>query len=666
MSEVSQLSTTLSLVHYEKMVLIRRFEEMLLTSFRTGEIKGTTHTCIGQEAIAVASMSSVTDDDVVFASHRAHGHFLSYGGSPESLLLEIVGNHAGVSYGLGGSQHLHYKNFYTNGVQGGIVPITVGCALSRKQGKQKGIAVCFLGDGTFGEGVVYEAFNMASLFAVPVLFIVENNQFAQSTPIEMNLAGSIAMRSQAFNIETREVTSNDIKVLLPTFSEAFDYVRSTGKPLCQIVNTYRLGPHSRGDDPRTAEELAPHWENEPLVLAKPHFTETQITQANEAAEKKIASLVQHVKEKLAKPEQFDLDKVLGVDEKLVPEPSVAEDGFYKTTGEAPLVLEHLRENLLQKMQLDADIIILGEDILDPYGGAFKVTKGLSTAFPDRVITTPISEAGIVGVSTGLALSGFKPITEIMFGDFTALICDQVVNQMTKIMRMYGPGAKCPVIIRTPMGGYRGYGPTHSQSLEKIFMGCPGLTIVALSPIHDQNFLWQRMLDLQSPILFVENKTLYGKRMLPEVGGKIGEFHVESSRSYFPTMFMRLDKSVAKADLSILTYGSMLPLAMEAARSLFIEDELIAEVVCFSQIAPLPEADLARVAAGSDKFLTLEEGTKRWGWGAEILAQLTECRKHNRFSAQRCAALNTIIPNSKAGEDKVLPSLEKILAAARQL
>lgn len=655
----------LSLVHYEKMTLIRRFEEMLLTAFRSGEMRGTTHTCIGQEAIAVASMSYITDSDVVLSSHRGHGHFLAYGGSPEGLLLEILGHPDGVSHGLGGSQHLHFKNFFTNGVQGGIVPIAVGCALSLKKRKQNGIAVCFLGDGTFGEGTLYEAFNMASLFKVPVLFIVENNQFAQSTPIELNLAGSLAMRARAFDIETREVESNDIAALLPIFNDAFEHVRKTGMPMCQIVHTYRLGPHSRGDDPRTEEELVPHWQNEPLVLARKHFAETQTVQADKDAEKEISDLVTRAKGKIAGSDSFDLSSVLSVDEQLVPQASQPEDGFYRAPEEPQLVLEHLRDTLLSKMQVDPEIVILGEDILDPYGGAFKVTRGLSTAFPERVITTPISEAGIVGVSNGLALTGFKPVVEIMFGDFTTLMYDQVVNQMTKFVRMYGPEVKCPVIVRTPMGGYRGYGPTHSQSMEKFFMGCPGLTVVALSQIHSQDLLWQRMIDLHSPILFIENKTLYGKRMLPEINGKIGDFYAQSTRSYFPTIFMRLDKG-KHADLTILTYGGMLPLAMEAAKALFVEDELIAEIVCFSQIAPVPESDLKLCASGSDKFLTLEEGTKRWGWGAEILAQLTEFRKHSSFSAVRCSALNTIIPNSKTGEDKVLPSLEKILAAARQL
>ncbi|HSF83800.1 MAG TPA: thiamine pyrophosphate-dependent dehydrogenase E1 component subunit alpha [Anaerolineales bacterium] len=241
---------------YQELYRIRRFEETVLDYFPKGIFTGTTHTYLGQEANAVGVLSHLEADDIVFSSHRCHGHFLAYGGSPHSLFAELMGRSGGVCGGKGGSQHLHWRNFYSNGVQGGIAPIATGMALAEKLKGTGAIAVVFLGDGTLGEGVLYEALNMASLWGAPILYVLENNQIAQTTPINLAVAGQIKARFEAFGIPARELDTSDVLEILPIAKEMLDMVRTEQTPRALILRTCRFGPHSKGDDTRNPDDIA--------------------------------------------------------------------------------------------------------------------------------------------------------------------------------------------------------------------------------------------------------------------------------------------------------------------------------------------------------------------------------------------------------------------------
>jgi acetoin:2,6-dichlorophenolindophenol oxidoreductase subunit alpha len=240
---------------YRLLYRIRRFEETVLENFSRGVFFGTTHTYLGQEANAVGVISQLEPQDIVFSSHRCHGHFLAYSGDPHLLFAELMGKASGVCAGRGGSQHLHWRNFYSNGVQGGIVPVAVGMALAEKFKGSMALTVAFLGDGTLGEGVVYEALNMASLWQAPILFVLENNRIAQTTPVELALAGNMVERFTAFGIPACELDSSDLSQILPVASEALGNVRARQAPEALILNTARFGPHSKGDDTRPQEVL---------------------------------------------------------------------------------------------------------------------------------------------------------------------------------------------------------------------------------------------------------------------------------------------------------------------------------------------------------------------------------------------------------------------------
>ena len=258
------------------------------------------------------------------------------------------------------------------------------------------------------------------------------------------------------------------------------------------------------------------------------------------------------------------------------------------------VLESLNTALHEAFSADERVYLLGEDILDPYGGAFRVTAGLSTRYPDRVLTTPISEAGIVGVAAGMALRGLFPVVEIMFGDFITLIADQLVNHITKFRWMYNDQVRVPVVIRTPMGGRRGYGPTHSQTLEKLYLGVPGLRVLAPTNFGNPgDLLYKAILEEEDPVLFIENKLLYLNTVQNE--DTLSEFNIRTSKepllnrddqkNYQDETFSLTIKGAPQPGITVVAYGHMADLARQAVSKLAFEFEIFTELIVPTQLAP---------------------------------------------------------------------------------
>ena len=236
---------------YRTMFRIRRFEETVLEEFSRGVFAGTTHTSIGQEANAAGVISVLQPDDVIVTNHRCHGHFIAYGGDMRALFAEMMGKATGLCGGRGGSQHIHWRNLYSNGVQGGIVPIAAGMALAEKEKQSGALVTLFIGDGTFGEGALYEACNMASLWRVPLLIVVEHNHIAQTTPTALVMAGRIPERLQAFDIQVTELNTSDASEIQQVSLKCVTSIRKTSLPQALVLNTVRFGPHSKGDDTRS-------------------------------------------------------------------------------------------------------------------------------------------------------------------------------------------------------------------------------------------------------------------------------------------------------------------------------------------------------------------------------------------------------------------------------
>ncbi len=332
------------------------------------------------------------------------------------------------------------------------------------------------------------------------------------------------------------------------------------------------------------------------------------------------------------------------------------------------VLDALNAALHRACAEDVRVVILGEDVLDPYGGAFKVTRGLSTAFPDRVRTTPISEAGIVGVATGMALRGLRPVVEIMFGDFITLAADQLINHAAKFRWMYNDQVRVPLVVRTPMGGRRGYGPTHSQTLEKLFLGVPGLRVLAPAALGDPGeLLYRAIRETEDPLLFMENKLLYLQPVLD--AASLGEFTLNSQlleNSPAAPLYTLTIRGAPAPTLTIAAYGYMVELARQALLRLAYEEELFAELVVPTQLAPFDLQPIIASASQTGRLLTIEEGTLSLGWGSEVLARCSEALGGQLKTTQRLAAAEVPVPASGPLEAAALPGVEEIIQAARLL
>jgi len=637
---------------FRQLCLIRRTEETLLELFSLGELSGTTHTSIGQEAIAVAAAAHLAPGDPVFAPHRCHGHALAYGAPPQELFAEIMGRDSSLCGGRGGSQHLHIGDFYSNGVQGGVVGNATGMALAEKLKGTGACTLAFMGDGTLGEGLVYESLNFASLRSLPLLLVLEHNGYSQSTPSYMAVSGSVLDRPRSFGIAADEVTSNDAVELWGLFRDRLARVRGGDGPFLQVVHTYRMAAHSKGDDDRDPAELEAWREEDPLQLVRRRLPA-------EKADAIVAEVAQEVEAAIAGARaRREPDAAMATPVPLVPTSAHP----VPWPEHAQPFVERLNAGMHELLEAEPLAVVLGEDILDPYGGAFKVTKGLSTRFAERVITTPLSEAGIVAWGTGAAMRGVPAVAEIMFGDFVALAGDQILNHASKYRWMYHDGVEVPLVIRAPMGGRRGYGPTHSQSLESMMIGVPGLCVVAPSHLLDPGQLLLRAArEVRDPVLFVENKLLYGHRLVPCDGNRAGELFVRgASHSLFPTLRLGMVEDETP-DAVVVAYGGNVELALEACRELLIEHELVCDVIVPSLLSPLPVADIAAFAVGARRLVTFEEAPRAGAWGGQLVSALVEREATDRSYAV-IAAPNTPIPSSKSLEDELLPGVAEIVNA----
>ena len=329
------------------------------------------------------------------------------------------------------------------------------------------------------------------------------------------------------------------------------------------------------------------------------------------------------------------------------------------------VLDSLNGSLHDLMSSDDRVIVLGEDILDPYGGAFKVTRGLSSRFPDRVLTTPISEAAIVGLASGLALRGLRPVAEIMFGDFLFLAGDQIVNHAAKFRWMYNDAVRVPLVIRAPMGGRRGYGPTHSQSIEKHFMGVPGLSIVAPHVLGEPGqLLRQATLECDDPVVFIESKTCYARPLAAAPPGTTRDI-IADEASPFPTVHIRQD-STTSGDGILWCYGGMVPHGLEAIVQLRDREGLSIDLVAVSQLSPVPVSHIRRVVEARQPAVSVyaEEASTAFGWSSEILAQVDAVIASAGARPVRHARIggaSTPIPSSRDLERRTLPQVDDLVA-----
>lgn len=641
---------------YKKALLIRKTEELFLELFKQGKISGTVHTSVGQEFTGVFAADNSKPNDFVVSNHRGHGHYISFTNDLKGLIGELLGKSSGCSKGVGGSQHLFNESFLSNGIQGGMLPIAAGVAYANKLEGNNNISIAFLGDGTLGEGILYETLNISSLWGIPIVYILEKNSISQSTSFEQNFSGNLESRVVGFGIDFFKTSIYDIESLDKTFKDAFLIARRDSVPVFIEVEVARLNSHSKGDDNRSQEHIDKLNKIDPLNIFLSNNTVLTNDWSKEI-EKELGSILENLNN------EYNLNSVL--------ERSL--NGKSNTFSYREINLDYTNEKRYNELIYDElksilasnkKSIIIGEDIennndYNPglYGGAFKVTRDLSNIFKNQVKNTPISEQAITGIGIGLALKDYISIVEIMFGDFTTLVFDQLLQHVSKFTGMYGVKIKLPFILRTPMGAFRGYGPTHSQSLEKHFLGIPGLRVIALNQFIDPALIFQKIIKFQEPTLLIENKTLYTKKLYEGMvdGYKLSVSDLNES---FP--IIRLFPENGIPDITILCYGGIVDEVVKSTNDLFFNEEILVDIFIVSDLNNSNILGLGESVNNTNKLCIIEEGSSFASYSSEIVSNLIE-NKFNSFNLLRISNEN-IIPSSRELENNVLPTTNSITSS----
>lgn len=669
---------------------VRAFEHELLELFKQGLLAGTVHTCIGQEWTAAALHPHLrVGVDAFFATHRGHGHYLAHGGPPEDFVAELMGREGALCLGRGGTQNLHFERFFSAGIQGGAAPIAVGFAWAARQraaGASNGsaaggsaagdsgasasgrsdassdaeaIAVAQIGDGTLGEGTLYEAMNLAGWLGAPVLFLLEANGWAQSTDAATTTPGDVLRRAEGFGLRASRVTDTDPAALSEHLAVVVADVRA-GNPHLLVVDTRRLMAHSKGDDDRPAALIERLWQEDPLsgLLRDSQAARTWSDAAAAHVRAMGAAVAGRPQLPPAVTGALAPSAVHVSSKELHAELTTPAGGYGRVT-------EELNSAFHAMMAEDAGIVLLGEDLLDPYGGAFKVSKGLSTSFPRQVLSTPIAEAGFTGLANGMALAGLRPVVEIMFADFVTLAADQLVNFAAKFRYMYGERTITPLTLRLVSGGGRGYGPTHSQSTETLFCGVPGLRVVALSQRHNPGELFRRVVvEDDGPVVFVENKLLYAQRPHTESPIDVDPVEVMTADGNLPPLCYR-SRATTSADVTLVTYGGMTGPVETAMRELIESDELTFDYVVLTQLWPLDVSAVVDSVRRTGRLVVVEENVADYGVSAAVVAAVAD-ELPRGFASRRVGAQPVPLPGARHLEDAVLPSATSVTTAIREL
>ena len=635
--------------YYKQALLIRRTEETFLELFGQGKMNGTVHTCNGQEFSGISFCKFLKEGDFIYSNHRCKGHYLAYTNDVDGLVAELMGKSTGTCAGIGSSQHLYKGNFFSNGIQGCIVPVASVIAFAKKHKKNDEIGIVFIGDGTLGQGIVYETFNLCSLLEIPLLFVCENNGYAQSTAQKYTLSGDIMTRAEAFDIETFRSNIWDLEKLFTDADESIKYVRNNCKPAFHLVDTYRLNPHSKSDDNRDQSEIDNYLKKDPLNLFK--------EKNNKSYKKMLISVNDRIKKVLTKS---DKEKELSIEHYANIEKQTINEQYVPLEEIGDRVINRINLFFHEAIEKDKTVIFLGEDVLSPYGGAFKAAKNLSDKFPENVITTPISEQAITGLANGMALGGYKPYLEIMFGDFITLSMDQIINHSSKFHHMYNKKVSCPVVIRTPMGGGRGYGPTHSQTLDKFLSGIDNVKLITINSFVDPKMIFEKIHQKENhPVIVIENKLDYGRM----VGEKSQDnFILERSTNDYPIVKC---SPISKAPtLTLVSYGGISSDIFNNLINIFIETEHIPELIILTKISPLEIQPIISSAEKTRNIIVIEEGSIPFGIGAEIISSIVEAIGADKMKIMsRIGSLPVPIPSARSLEEQVLPNktiLKKII------
>jgi len=660
---------------YERMVLIREFEEGVKFLFLEGSMPGTIHQCQGQEATAVGVCAALEADDFITSTFRGHGHALAKGLTPLELLSELFGASTGCCRGKGGSMHV--GNMEKGMVPGiaivaGGIPLAAGMALAVKMRRSRQVVACFFGDGAVAEGAFHEGVNLAAIWGLPVVFVCENNLYGASTRVDQVMRNDrIADRGAAYGIAGQRVDGNDVLAVFEAAKSAVAECRSGRGPILLELLTYRRTGHSRRDacDYQPRGERDEWFRRDPIEVLGQRLLERElacpdelavIRQQNQAQFQDAVALAR--RQPLPSFEDLTTD-VLAPAPTIEPAPATetGSDGVRRLS-----IAEALREAIAEEMRRDASVFCLGEDIAvtGGWGGAFTVTLGLEQEFRARMLNTPIAELGFFGVAVGAAIMGMRPIADVQYGDFLFLAMDQIVNNAAKLRYMAGGSIQVPLVMRAPIGA-TGRGAQHAQSMERYFTGVPGVKVVAVSNAYDAKGILKAAVRDDNPVLIFEHKLLYGSKGARTEPGAIDATSDVPAEDYT----VPLDRAAIRrqgSEVTILGWLLMLHFAMHAAGEL-AADGIDAEVIDVRSLAPIDYETIGASVRKTGRVVIVEEGPKTGGVSAEIAAGIME--RLGEWLLQpvvRVASADVPVPFSPVLEDAYRPDVARIVAAARRV
>jgi len=666
--------------YLRQMYDIRHFEEKLYELLSKNLIRGASHLSAGQEAVPVGATSALADIDVIASNHRGHGHGYARGAflarSEEErqehlnkMMGELCGRTTGYSRGRGGSMHIadvERGNLGATGIVAGNIPVATGAALTAKLKGEEWVTLCYFGDGAINNGIFHESVNMAALWKLPVVYIIENNHYAMSVALEKGSAVTdLASRACAYGIPGIAVDGQDVLAVHEVVLEAVERARRGDGPTLVEARTYRWYGHSRSDPRayRTRDEEAEWKARDPILVFSKKMLEAGLLSEQDVTEieKKSFDAVERATEfALASPmppaEELYVDVYAPM--KTGPQ-DVQQEAELRRRVRADKDMRQiaynqaLNEAIDEEFQRDANIYMLGEDI-GIYGGAYGVSKGLLEKYGDeRIIDSPISEPGIAGVGVGSAMTGMRPIVEIMYVDFTLLAADQIANQGAKNRYMFGGKTIVPLVVRTEGGAGRGIAAQHSQSLEAIWTHFPGVYVVMPATPYDAKGLLKASIRDDNPVMFIEHKMLYGTK------GPVPE------EDYIIPLGVADVKREGK-DVTVITYSRMVLHALSAAEKL-AQEGIDVEVVDLRSLKPLDIDTIMASVEKTGRVVVVYEGYKTSGFGAELIALINEYA-FDALDAPivRVASADVPVPQAETLERAAIPGEEEVIAAIREV
>ncbi len=638
------------------MLLIRGFEERVAALYRDGEIPGFVHLSIGQEGAAVGACWPLGPTDVITSTHRGHGHCIAKGLHPLGMFAELMGKAEGTNRGRGGSMHIADPTigiFGANGIVGAGLPIAAGAATAAQLRRDGSVAVAFFGDGAMAQGASHEAMNLAAVWQLPVIFVCENNGYAEFSPASTQHAAPLERRAAGYGLDYVMVDGNDVVATAATMGSVVEGIRAGHGPAVVEAITYRWHGHYEGDPQRyRATDEVREWQARDPVLV--HACRLRSAGLGDEALRALESAVAHdlddaveAARRLAVPSAGTLHDYV-----VRPRPPRIEPPAPPVDGPTFRTMDAIRAALEIELASDDRVFLAGIDVAAG-GNVFGLTRGLRDRFGDRVRDTPISETAIIGLGVGAAMAGMRPVVELMYLDFVGVCLDQLLNQAAKMPFMTGGAAPMALTVRTQFGAGRSSGSQHSQSLEALLAHIPGLSVVMPSTPADTYGLLRAAIQDPNPVVFVENRLLYGMK-----GPQPPSDHI-----------VPIGASAVVhrgTDVTVVSVSRMVHEAVAAAQSLAGEG-IAVEVIDLRTVAPLDIAPILESVHTTSRLLIAHEAVVPFGIGAEIAAAVArEGFWDLDAPIERIGAAATPPPYAPELERAWLPDRDDIATAIRRL